>query len=450
MERASASSSRARSHAASRLAWQLWVSIYVFTLLSPLALLVLAPARGGDRLDLFALYAGYLGFTGFALQLVLPSRLPGVSETFGIPLLLRVHRALGSMVLAFVVLHVAIFAWHHPKYRDWLLWPFDDAPRAQLGWLAVVALLALLVTTWGRRRFRLSYEHWRFLHLALGLLCTSAALGHVLVISWYSAYAPLRWLLLGIFALGIGSVAYLRVLRPYGRLAAPYHVRAVVPERGAATSLLLEAAGHDGIRFQPGQFAWIKVKGGTYSLQEHPFSFSSSAADPRRPSFTIKALGDFSSGVESIQVGTEVLIDGPHGSWMPPVPDAGYVLIVAGIGITPAMSIIRTLADHADGRPVRLLYGARTWDDITFREEIDALALRPDLALEPWYVLDTPPEGWTGWSGRMDAKLMPQLLPPDAGARNYFICGPPMMIDGVLATLNGLGIPDDLVYADRF
>jgi len=436
--------------ARARRSWQLWIAVYVFTLVSPLPLLALAPPRGGDRLDMFALYLGYVGFTSYALQLVLPARLPHLTPTFGMPLLVRVHRFVGSLVLAFVALHVAIFAVHRPEYRAWLLWPFDDPLRAQLGWIAVLALVLLLVTTWWRRRLRIPFEAWRLAHLLLGLAGTSAALAHVLVISWYSAFAPVRWLLVAIFLLGIASIAYLRVVRPFARLAAPYQVAAVVPERGGATSLVLEPVGHGGIRFRPGQYAWIKVQGGAYSLQEHPFSFSTSACAPDRPGFTIKALGDFTGEIAAIPHGTHVLIDGPHGSWSPPLPDAGYVLIVAGIGITPAMSIIRTAVDLGDPRPIRLIYGAQDWERITFREELEAHAARTDVNLEAWYVLADPPAGWPGFSGRIDAASLPSLLPPDVAARNCFVCGPPMMIDGVLDALNRIGVPDELVYADRF
>ena len=114
------------------------------------------------------------------------------------------------------------------------------------------------------------------------------------------------------------------------------------------------------------------------------------------------------------------------------------------------MSIIRTAADLGDGRPIRLVYGARTWDDVTFREELEELRSRPDLQLEPWYVLASPPPGWPGHAGRIDAESLPSLLPPHVGARNCFVCGPPMMIDAVLESLNRIGVPDGLVYADRF
>lgn len=432
------------------LAWRLWIAAYMFAMLAPVALLAVGPQRGGDRLDLFALYAGYVAFTAYALQLVLPARLPAPTRTFGIPVLLRVHRQVGSLVLLFAVLHAATFAIHHDRYRAWLLWPFDDEPRAWLGWIGIVALLLLLVTTWWRRLLHIPFEAWRLLHVLLGVVGTGAAFSHALVISWYSAYAPVRWYLVGLFVLGVASVAYLRLVRPFVRLAAPYAVVDVIAERGGATTLRLQAVDHPGVPFVPGQFAWLKVQGGTYSLDEHPFSFASSADDPARPSFTIRAVGDFTRDVAGIGPGTTVLLDGPHGSWTPALPEAGYVLVVAGIGITPAMSVLRTIASRRDGRPVTLLYGARHWDEVTFRDELEQLAARTDLDVDVVIVLSRPHEGWGGAVGRLDAATLPMLLPPDAGARNVLVCGAAQMVDGVLDALNRIGVPDDLVYADRF
>src|SRR5262249_21195246 len=61
--------------------------------------------------------------------------------------------------------------------------------------------------------------------------------------------------------------------------------------------------------------------------------------------------------------------------------------------ITPMMSMIRTLADRGDKRPVILLYGSKGWDSVTFREELDALEHRLNLTVV--HVLVKPPASWT-------------------------------------------------------
>jgi predicted ferric reductase len=129
----------------------------------------------------------------------------------------------------------------------------------------------------------------------------------------------------------------------------------------------LAADGHRGLHFEAGQFARLRPAHRPYGLDDHPFTLSSSAGRPDRPAFTIKALGDFSSSMADLEVGTVVLVDGPHGE---AIADAharrGRLLLAAGIGITPAMSVIRTASERGDRRPLVLLYGSRRWADVTF------------------------------------------------------------------------------------
>ena len=71
---------------------------------------------------------------------------------------------------------------------------------------------------------------------------------------------------------------------------------------------------------------------------------------------------------------------------------AGCVFVAGGVGITPVMSMLRTLADRGDERPLLLIYGSKDWDSITFREELDELKKRLNLQVE--HVLTDPPPGW--------------------------------------------------------
>jgi predicted ferric reductase len=391
---------------------------------------------------------GYLGVTAIVVQIVLPSRAPSFTTAFGPGVLLRLHRSLGSVVLAFVVLHVAVFVWRQPHYAAWLLPLHERSFKALAGFGGAAALLLIVLSSWWRGLLRIRYEHWRALHLVLGTLALAAATTHVLLISWSSKDPLLRWFVVGAFAVGLISLGYLRVARPFVALARPFVVEEVRHERGAATTLQLAAVGHAGTPFQPGQFAWLKLPGSPFTVAEHPFSYASSAARPDRPSFTMKRRGDFTDVAWQLPPGTQVLIDGPHGSWRPTLPEAGFVLVVAGVGITPAMSVVRTHAEVGDLRPVQLVYGARALADVTFLEELQQLAARLPLDLQ--IVLSQPEPGWTGHVGRIDRDLLARVLAPDARLRNVLVCGPPAMIDGTMAALDELGVDPALVYADRF
>ena len=148
-------------------------------------------------------------------------------------------------------------------------------------------------------------------------------------------------------------------------------------------------------------------------------------------------------------VGQRVYLDGPYGAFtIDRNPADMHVLIAGGVGITPMISILRTLADRGDRRPVLLLYGSRDWDSITFREELDALT--PRLKLTVVHVLSNPSEAWTGERGFINAELLKRHLPPPYADHEYFICGPDVMMDAIETALGKLSVPLSKYHSERY
>lgn len=112
------------------------------------------------------------------------------------------------------------------------------------------------------------------------------------------------------------------------------------------------------------------------------------------------------------------------------------------------MSMIRTLADRGDTRPVVLLYGSKDWDSVTFREELEALKARLDLRVV--HVLADPPDGWTGEKGFVNAEVLKRHLAPPYAAHEYFICGPAVMMDAIEQALGDLGVPLSKYHSERY
>jgi predicted ferric reductase len=250
-------------------------------------------------------------------------------------------------------------------------------------------------------------------------------------------------------ALMVGLVLYLRVFKPASQREYRWRVADVREERGDTHSLVLEPVGHGGLRFLPGQFAWVKVAGSPFTLEEHPFSFSSSAECPERLEFGIKALGDFTSRVGEIPIGTLAYLDGPHGAFsIDRYPAVGYVFVAGGVGITPCMSFLRTMADRRDPRPVILIYADKEWESVAFRDEIEALKERMDL--EVVYVLEEPSEDWEGEEGFVDADLLSRNIPDEAYSRQFFVCGPPPMMDAVHSALQEREVPEEHIQMEKF
>jgi predicted ferric reductase len=121
---------------------------------------------------------------------------------------------------------------------------------------------------------------------------------------------------------------------------------------------VLHARGHQGIEFEAGQFAWLKLGGSPFVFEEHPFTIASTATEPWCKEFTIKAMGDFSELVAGLRPGRRVYLDGLHGRFTLSAPPAtGFVLLAGGVGVTPMLSMLRTMADENDPRPALLVVG---------------------------------------------------------------------------------------------
>jgi predicted ferric reductase len=220
-------------------------------------------------------------------------------------------------------------------------------------------------------------------------------------------------------------------------------------ERGDTSTLVMQPDGHEGFRFTPGQFGWLTMWGSPFKITGHPFSFSSSAeATDGRVEMTIRNLGDFTSAMEHVPAGQRVYLDGPYGAFTIGNPADMHVLIAGGIGITPMMSMIRTLADRGDRRPVILLYGSKDLESITFREELEALKARLNLVIV--HVLSDPPDGWTGEQGYIGAAVFRRYLPPPYADHEYFICGPNVMMDAIERALGEMHVPMSKYHSERY
>ncbi len=426
----------------------LWVLAYVLVVSSPLLFMAVRPVPPARPFLLEASVAlGFVAILMMAIQFVLIGRFQNLSTPFGIDTLLRYHRHIAAIALGFVVLHSLLLVLHDPALVAWYD-PIGGTWASRTGAWALYAFVLLTLLSIFRQQLRLGYEAWRASHTILGIVALVCALVHVHLAGRYITTAWKEWLIVAICVVMVGAYAYIRLVRPALMRRAPYKVTEVRPERGSVWSLALQADGHPGMRFLPGQYGYLKL-GSPYSLDEHPFSFSSSSEQPGRLEFAIKELGDFTNRIGQVPPGTTAFVDGPHGSFSTDLtPAPGYVFIAGGIGIAPFMSLLRTLADRRDPRPVLLLYGEKRWDEVAFREELDELKER--LKLDVVFVLEEAHEGWEGETGFVNEAVLRRRLPREGFERHVFICGPNPMIDAVERALVACDVPELNATAERF
>jgi predicted ferric reductase len=110
--------------------------------------------------------------------------------------------------------------------------------------------------------------------------------------------------------------------------------------------------------------------------------------------------------------------------------------------------MLRTLADRGDRRPLWLFYAYRSLEQLTAREELQALQAR--LHLKCIIVLNEPPPDWTGESGFITREILQRHLPANHVALEYFLCGPTPMTASVEHSLDAIGVPLRRVHTELF
>lgn len=426
-----------------------WTGMYLLLVTAPLVVLLMGtpPAARGFWRE-FAAALGYAGMAMLGVQFVLTARFRHATAPFGIDIIYYFHRTIALMGAGIVAAHVTILFVIDP--RNLALLNLLNAPwRARLAMSALVALTVALACSLWRKQLGIGYERWRRWHGILAIVVVVAALLHIELVSHYieTPWKRVLWTVYSV--LGAGLLLHVRLIRPWLQLRRPYVVESVSQERGNAWTVRLRPEGHQGLTFLPGQFAWLTAWASPFAVEEHPFSFSTSAEHPAVFGFTIKALGDFTGRVRDMTPGQRVYLDGPYGAFsIDRHPAPGYVFIAGGVGITPIMSMLRTLAEREDHRPLHLFYANKQWEDVTFREEIQDLQTR--LRLTVTHVLEAPSEGWTGESGFVTREVLDRRLPADRRSSEYFVCGPDPMREAVEKALYRLGVPLAQVHAERF
>ncbi len=220
---------------------------------------------------------------------------------------------------------------------------------------------------------------------------------------------------------------------------------------------------YDAFNYYPGQHLIIKfqVNGKearrSYSLNSSPFR-----DEPLE--ITVKKVkgGLVSNYVNGqLKIGDELEVMVPQGRFYADIKKEEYktyYLFAAGSGITPILSILKSVLYEAVESRIHLLYGNTHQDSIIFKEELDALEQAFPNRLQVVHTLSNPKvwstwEQWKGRKGRIDEAAVEWFInqhPPIAQTTSYFICGPGAMNTGIRKALMGLDVPRELIHIEQF
>ncbi len=206
-----------------------------------------------------------------------------------------------------------------------------------------------------------------------------------------------------------------------------------------------------------GAFAFAAGQSLTVRRGEERRSYSICAPAGSAPRIGVREVaGGAVSGwlVRSLRAGDTLEVQAPSGTFTPDLTVPGrHVLIAAGSGITPMMSIAASVLAADDKSAVTLLYGNRRSDTVMFADEVADLKDAYPARMQVVHVLSREPQEVELYSGRLDADRLSALLPATvdvAAVDHWWLCGPFAMVTGAIEVLRGLGVDPGRIHRELF
>jgi ferredoxin-NADP reductase len=203
-----------------------------------------------------------------------------------------------------------------------------------------------------------------------------------------------------------------------------------------------------------GQHVDIRLSADDGYQTQRSYSIASPPDLTGRVAVTVERIDDgevspFLAG--EVQVGDMLEFRGPIGGYFVWDVSAGgpLFLVAGGSGVCPLMAMLRHRAARASTVPARLLYSARSVDDVIYREELDQLAAAGGLEVRYTFTRQQP-SGWTGYGRRVDRSMLEEVAWPPWEQPLTFVCGPTPLVESAAEALVKLGHEAARIKTERF
>ncbi len=403
-----------------------------------------------DFLAYLSSWAAVLGMALLAAIGLLSGRFSWLTGRWSIDAVMRLHQRLGRVVLMLFMAHPLFYFLGEIRM---------SGSGLGLGFLALFALIAVVVMALSRDELPMRYEAWRRSHGLLAISALGLGLVHAKSGGWLGKTIPaVNWALVVLTTVGVLALVWIYVVRPWALLRRPFQVVSLKEVADRTWELRLQQVRGPTFRYQAGQFAWIKTNS-AFDLHDHPFSIVSAPAmqsvqqGPVELTLLIKAVGDFTAALaRHCPVGQTVYLDGPYGTFGQGLVQAPRLLLVAGgIGLAPLLSVLHARRDWLQSNHASLvtqvIIGNRHPGQFFSDQDLNET---PGLGLQVHRLVSEPTDLWTGLVGQTDAEGLGPLLPRDPTGWQVLVCGPPPMMQTVRAALEAYGFERHQIHMETF
>lgn len=236
-------------------------------------------------------------------------------------------------------------------------------------------------------------------------------------------------------------------------------VKEIITETRDTITIVFDAPPSRPLSYKPGQFLTliVPIQGRevrrAYSLCTSPFT-------DELPAVTVKRVenGLMSNWLaDHLREGDRLKVMGAVGHFTldyAPANRRHIVMFAGGSGITPLLSLIKSVLTQEPESIVSLIYCNRDIESVIFKDELDRWEKQYQGRLHVIHILDTAPMNWQGYSGLLNPEMLKKLFDriPDWGIRDtlYLMCGPEGMMKNVESLLEAYSIPAEQIRKESF
>ncbi|MGC9156309.1 MAG: ferredoxin reductase family protein [Ferrimicrobium sp.] len=397
-------------------------------------------APGGWTLFLGSV-TGLIG-TYFALVMVfMASRLPMLERALGRGGVMGWHKNLSILAISFILAHAVLTTMAYAEIAKTgfthelgvLINTYPDMITAFIA-LGLMLLIGLVSLPWLRQR--LSRENWWLLHLLI-YVALVLSFAHELALGPSFVNHPIAQWVWAVAWIGAGvAILTYRIFVPLLRsMRHGLRVVAVEPQANGVTKILLAGQYLEDLPLQGGQFLeWRFLTRGRW-WQAHPFSVVDRQEDTLR--LMVKPIGDFSTNLAKLKVGTHVWFEGPYGNFTVAQRARDRALLIAGgIGVTAVRGLLEDLP--RESRPaVVLRVTAKT--DVVLLDELERLVNERNGKV---YIL-------SGDRTEVDLRTIAGNI-KDYRSRDIFISGSPGFVEATRDVFVQLGVKRRQLHAEPY